>query len=271
MNRQTHRLPAEILATIISHLIYDTPSLKACAMTCFAWYNEATLHLHHTLTLRQHHGEITRRRLNPLHELDKLDLLRFIKKIRFQSYTSHPFRVPWVTPAIFDSRGLHYCSALVGLQGLTIEDLDFALFGGGEIGKYFGHFPPTLRSITLKHPRGSHRRLLDFLALFPGLDDIEIVHYRAGPEENSKPNIPHSPIPGPLRGKLTLDDLAAEGLFGSLFIASGGARFISMDLNDVLEVQVLLEACAETLQTLRLYPDGLLQPGEGFRRGWHNI
>ena len=261
MNRQTHRLPAEILATIISHLIYDTPSLKACVATCFAWYNEAAPHLHHTLTLRQSHKEITHRRLNPLHELDKLDLLRFIKKMRFQSHTFHPFRIPWVTPAIFNPQGLRYCSMLVGLQDLTVEDLEFSVFGA-KIGSCFGQFPPTLRSVTLKHPRGSPWQILDFLTLFPGLDDIGIMHYRAQPGEHGGSGVPSSPITGPLRGRLTLEDLAAEGLLGDLIVASGGIRFVSMNLNDVLDAQLLLDACAETLQTLRLHPIGLLRPGK---------
>ena len=37
----------------------------------------------------------------------------------------------------------------------------------------------------------------------------------------------------------------------------GRIRFTSMNLTDVLETQLLLNACAETLQTLRLRLGGL--------------
>ena len=140
MDGQTHRLSTEVLDMIIAHLIYDTKSLKAYAATCFAWYNVATPYLHHTLILREYHPKVARRGLNPLPVLDKLGLLSFVKKVQFKSDV---FNKTWVKPQIFDSHSLRNFSALVGIQGLTIDDLDLSNFKKGAE-KYFGHLSPTL-------------------------------------------------------------------------------------------------------------------------------
>ena len=239
---------------IVTHLIYDTSSLKTCAATCFAWYNVATPHLHHSLTLRQWHSETECRDLNPLAALYERGLLSHVKVLRFRSGFS---RSPWVVPEYFDSWGLHYFSALVNLQDLAIAGMDFSKFVSGTE-KYFGHSSPTLRSIALIRPTGSPRQLVDFLALFPKLDDIKIVCYRATPETYHTPDTLRMPIKGSLRGKLALSGFAVGELLERMISTFGGIRFISMDLDDVLGAQPLLNACAETLQTLRLNPDGML-------------
>jgi len=251
-DRQTHKLPTEILETIIAHLVYDTQSLKACAATCFAWYNITAPHLHHTLTLHEPHTDPTRGGPNPLMALDKLGLLRLVKKVQFQRGIS---RSPWVVPDFFDPQSLCYFSALTNLQVLEIASLDFSKFASGTE-MYFGRFTPTLRSVTLTHPSGPHQQLLDFLRLFQKLDDIKIVRYRPTTETRYATDAPRAPIQGSLRGRLTLSGFVEEGLLEDIIAAFGGARFVSMDLEDVLGVQFLLDACAETLQTLRVYPEG---------------
>ena len=239
---------------VIAHLIYDTSSLKACAATCFAWYNVATPHLYHTLTLRQWHSGMECRDLNPLAVLHERGLLSHVKKLQFRSGY---LRNPWVVPEYFDSWGLHYFSALVNLQDLAIAGMDLSRFTSGTE-KYFSHSSPTLRSIALIHPTGSLRHLVEFLALFPKLDDIKIVCYRATPETHDGPDTPRAPTQGSLRGKLTLSGFAVGELLERMISTFGGMRFISLDLDDVLGAQLLLDTCAETLQTLRLNPDGIL-------------
>ena len=110
---------------VISHLIGDTPSLKASASTCFAWYMVAAPHLHHTLTLRRRVTTATYRGLNPLVALHELGLLPLVKKLQFpDDWHVHS----WVVPELFDSRSLHHFSALVNVQELIIMDLDLPRF-----------------------------------------------------------------------------------------------------------------------------------------------
>ena len=45
------RLPLEVFQIIIDYLTYDAHCLRACALTCYAWYIAAVPHLHHTLVV----------------------------------------------------------------------------------------------------------------------------------------------------------------------------------------------------------------------------
>lgn len=251
VSRQPHWTLPEILEMIISYLAYDSRTLKACASTCFAWYNVAIPHLHHTLTFRQWATDTSRRYLNPLEPLHELDLLPFVKQLQFERGI---FGTPWVAPAIFDSESIQYFGALENLQDLTIANLDFFKFPMG-VGEYFGHFSPTLRSVALSAPRGTRRQLLDFFRLFPKLDDVKISHYHIWAEARA----PLIPVKGELRGRLALNDFGDEELLKEMIVAFGGMRFTSMDLHDVLGIQLLLEACADTLETVHIHPGSAFQ------------
>ena len=236
---------------IIAHLKYDTPTLKACIATCSTWYNIATPHLHRTLTLQGWpSNKRWNRRSNPLASLFKLGLLPFAQQLRLGvSYTAG-LRV---VPSVFDSQNVQYFRAMANLQDLKIGDLDFSKFPAG-LGKYLGHFAPTLRSVALRRPRGSRHRLLDFLRLFPKLDDIEVSYYSPRQDEYEAPDTQLVPINGGLRGKLTLHVFHDEELLEEMVVTFGGMRFTSVDLWWAHGMRLLLDACAGTLETLRLHP-----------------
>lgn len=251
----------------MAYLTYDIQALKACAVTCFTWYNVATPHLHHTLTLRQWATDASRTYLNPLEYLHKLELLPFIKQVQFERGI---FGSPWVVPRIFDPESIQYFGALENLQNLAIADLDFSRFPVG-VGEYFGHSSSRLRSVALNAPRGTRRQLLDFFRLFPELDDIKISHYYPWTGAYDALDTPLIPIRGELRGQLTLIDFSDEELLKDIIVAFGGIRFTSMDLDDVLGMQLLLEACADSLEAVHIHPgDGVqlckrvLDPSEYF-------
>lgn len=230
---------------IIAHLTYDTATLKVCVATCFTWYNVATPHLHRTLILRYSAHQY----LISLASLHKLGLLPFVKRVRFEA---HPFL--WAAPNMIDSRSMRYFGALVNLRDLVVDYLDFSMFPVA-VGEYFGHFSPTLQSLALLSPLGTRRQILDFFRLFPNLDDIKISHYRAPAAEHGTPGTQPVPIRGGLRGRLVLRDFGEEGLLKDIITVFGGMRFISMDLCSVRGKRPLLEACAETLETVRIHPD----------------
>jgi len=239
----------------MAYLTYDTQTLKACATTCFAWYNVAAPHLHRTLTFRQWDTDSSHTYLHPLEYLHKLELLPFVKQLQFERGI---FGSPWVSPAIFDSESTQHFGALENLQDLAIADLEFFKFPMG-VGEYFGHFSPRLRSVALSAPRGTRRQLLDFLRLFSKLDDIKISHYHAWVGAHDALGAPIVPIKGELRGQLTLKNFGDEGLLKDIIVVFGGMRFTSMHLDDVLGMQLLLEACADTLETVHIHPGGAFQ------------
>jgi hypothetical protein len=230
---------------IIANLAYDSRTLKACAATCFTWYNIAIPHLYHTLKFRQWSRDSSRTYLHPLEGLHKLDLLPYVKQVQFSKAL---FGTIYISPAIFDSENLQYFRALENLQDLTIADLDFLKFPMGPV-EYFGHFSPTLRSVALIAPRGTRRELLDFFGLFPNLDNVEISDYSALAVEDEAPDTLLVPMEGRLRGQLTLKNLDDERLLKDMIVAYGGMQFTSMVLHHVQGIQLVLDACANTLET----------------------
>ncbi|KAF9645693.1 hypothetical protein BDM02DRAFT_3189480 [Thelephora ganbajun] len=248
VDRQEHRLPHELLQMAIAHLVYDTPSLKACAATCFAWYTVAAPHLHHTLSLKQWNTVTKREDLNPLVALHRFGLLPLVKRVQFRggSYTNS-----WTIPEVFESEGLRYFSELVNVQELMIVDLEFSESTLGIEG-YFAHLSPTLRSITVIGSSCPPRQFLDFLRLFPRLDDIKIAYYdyHGMIEVHNTPDTERAPIQEPVRGKLTLNGFVNYVLLREI-VSLGGMRFVSMDLDNLAWGRLLLGACAETLETLR--------------------
>ena len=247
VHQRTVNLPQDILEIIIIDLGDDLLSLKAFSTTCYSWYIAAAPHLHHTLTLEERPSDQTRAELKPLAKLYKMDLLPFVKKlwIRCSSFE------PWISPRKFDRQTLRYFSALTNVQQLRIERFDLSKFMPG-VERYFGHFAPALRSISLTISSGTQRQLLYFLSLFPNLDDIEIEYYPTTNPCSEEVAVPFS-IPS-LRGQLKLTHFPNETIFRDMIRLFGGLRFRYMDLFSVEGSRLLLEACADTLQTVRINP-----------------
>ncbi|KAF9783267.1 hypothetical protein BJ322DRAFT_1110147 [Thelephora terrestris] len=255
---QRRSFPPEIVEMIIAHLKYDTATLKSCAATCFTWYRIAVPHVHRTLMLREWtSSKFGNQPSNPLLSSFKYGLLPFVEQLDFRG-TFAPGH--WDVPAVFDSRNMRYFRAMVNLQELKIGDLDFSKFPVG-LGKYLGHFAPTLRSVALSWPKGTRRQLLDFFRLFPKLEDVEILCYDPKRSVSEPLDNQLVPISGGLRGRLTLNMFNEVGLLEDIAVAFGGMRFTSMDLRGTRRVmRFVLNACAHTLEILRIYPQDVFDP-----------
>jgi hypothetical protein len=245
------RFPYDIVEMIIAHIAHDLDTLKACSMTCRSWYITAIPHLHHTLILRRSTPGIPGGELKPLSELRRLGLTPLIKEIRVMEMRA------WFVPRAFRSRDLRSFSAFANVQALTFQHLDISLFIPG-IERYFGHFAPTLRSLTLLVPYCTPQQLSHFLSLFPNLDDIMIWHTHTLPPSTAIPDTKLVPFSTPrLRGRLVLYYFDSVEIWTPLIAPGGGLRFRFMDLCRIRDsVPVLFEACAETLETLRFCTTG---------------
>jgi hypothetical protein len=143
---------------------------------------------------------------------------------------------------------------MVNLQKLEIEDLMFSQFPEG-LGKYLGHFAPTLRSVALICPKGARWQLLDFLRLFPKLENVGISRYSKRGGGDPLDNQPVVPIIRGLRGTLVLKDFGDVKLLEDMAVVFGGMGFTCMDLkNTPRAMRFVLDACADTLETLCIYP-----------------
>ena len=257
------KIPRELVEAVISYFIYDTPTLLACSMTCYLWYIAAVPHLHYSLTTDQ--SSICRyypkrRWPIPLRESYKLGLLPLVKQLRIRKsgYRSTDF-----TSEQFYSSALRYFSALTNLRELGIDDLEVSNFMP-NIRRCFGHFASTLQFLALREPKGSCREILYLIGLFPNLQDLKLCY--PFPTEEQETTVDTALVPlsvPPLRGRLTLTCFTRRKLMEDMIALFGGLRFRCMDLFRVNCVQLLLNACAETLERLRLYPTELIY-GEDF-------
>ena len=236
-----YHLPYELMEIIIAHIARDLATLKAFSLTCRAWYIAAIPHLHHTLTLTNCG------KLKPLFKLHQLGLIPLIKEIWVEQHGN-----TWLVPQAFGRRDLRFFSALANVQTLVFERLEISRFIPG-VERYFGHFSPTLRSITFMQPLCTPQQLSYFLSLFPNLDDIAIWEFPTYPPNVTIPATELVPFSTPsLRGRLVLDDFDSVETWTHLIAAGCSLRFRYMDLWSVRGcAPVLFEACAETLETLR--------------------
>ena len=253
-------LPLEIIEMIIAPLVHDIPSLRACSLTCYSWYIAAVPQLHHTflapLDYCQLLGDQRFAWSVPLPDMRKLGLLPLVKKFRIRRRFIHD--PPYLfSPERFNDCTLHHFSALTNVQELVIDCLDIPSFMP-EIHPYFGHFLPSVRSLVLEAPKGSCRQIIYFIGLFQHLDDLELLYNPHDPQDElvDDPTLVPSFAP-PLRGQLTLTVFTKVDILKGMIDLFEGIRFRRMDLYDVHGVGLLLDACAETLETLRLYPADL--------------
>jgi hypothetical protein len=91
--------------------------------------------------------------------------------------------------------------------------------------------------------------------MFKHLEDLKLLYDRVDSqgEPADDPTLVPPFIP-PLRGRLTVTCFTRVGILKDMVELFGGIRFRYMDLFNVVGTRLLLDACAETLETLRLYP-----------------
>jgi len=240
--------PYDIVEMVIAHLTRHRDTLEACSLTCRSWYIAAAPHLHHTLTLMGNRHEDERNRLEPLSKLHELGLMPLVREIRVKQRIGLD---PWFVPPTFDHSDLYYFSAFTNVHTLNIEGMKIHRFMP-DIKHYFEQFSPTLRSITLSDLNCAPRQLSHFLSLFPNLDDIEIRNTHAYTTNTTVPDTVLSSTPR-LRGRLALYNSRWAETWTHLMTLSNGLRFRHVDLLNVGSCgPVLLDACAETLETLRV-------------------
>ena len=245
------RVPYEIVEMVIAHLARDIRTLKVCSLTCHSWHIAALPHLRHTLTLKGNTHGTTRNELGPLSKLHKLGQIPLVKEIQVKQLCGAGSR-GWFAPRAFSHRDLRYFSAFTNVHTLRFKELEIYRFIP-DIERYFGHFSPTLRSITLFNPHCTPQQLSYFLSPFSNLDDIEIRRIDIHVPNTTVPNKgPVSFSVPKLRGRLTAHQIYQIEAWTHLITLCSGLRFHYMNLHDVADcVPVLLEACTETLETLR--------------------
>ena len=244
----TCRIPYEVVEMIVAHLTHDVGALKGCSLTCRSWNIVAVPHIQHTLILGR---GVNPGGLKPLPRLHALGFMPLVKEIRVEQWGGVG---TWFAPRAFSLNSLRYFSAFANVHTLKTQNFEISHFIPG-IERYFVHFSPTLRSVTLYDPCGTPRQLTRFFSLFPNLDEVKILRICVPTPPTAPPDTELVPFSAPkLRGRLTLYDFSLVELWTHMITSYGGLRFRHMDLRGSTScVSTLLEACVDTLETLQLY------------------
>ena len=248
-NESAHRLPPDIMEMILIHLTDNLYALKSCSLTCRSWYIAAVPYIYHTLLLGGKPRPL-RSDFWPLSKLHGRGLTPLVKEIWVRQWYTRPL---WFLPRAFNRRNLRYFSAFTNVQTLRIQRLDIHSFIPG-VERYFGQFSPTLRSIALSRPIcNTPQQLSYFLSLFSNLDNICISLLVLLNTSTPSPEL--APFSAPtLRGTLLLSSFRPVETWTYMIAVCGGLRFRHVELHKVGScAPIILEACAETLETLRLY------------------
>jgi hypothetical protein len=143
-------------------------------------------------------------------------------------------------------------STLTNVQELEIEYLNIPNFMPWSR----WHFLPTVRSLALREPEGSRRQIIYFIGLFQHLQDLKLVYDQPRSWEPLADDLTLVPLfAPPLRGRLTVVCCVGVGLLKDMIDLFGGIRFRYMNLYRVHGMRLLLDACAETLESVVLSPD----------------
>jgi len=238
---------------IITYLTCDTPSLLTCSLTCYTWYIAAVPLLHKNLTVSIGSPHKNRKLTKPnlLLRKHKLGLLPLVKTLWFRGDDSG--RVSF-SPKLLNRYTLRPFCASNNVNKLRIDHLDIPSFMP-RIQRYFGHLAPTLQYLSLYEPKGSSRQIIYFIAVFRHLEDLLLTYdmgkFREEPADDLTPIPPFVP---PLRGWLVMINITGAGLVKDMINLFGGIRFRRMNLFNVNGMRLLLNACAETLETVVLDP-----------------
>ena len=243
------RLPLEVVGIIVSYLIYDVRSLRACTLTCYSWYITAVPHLHHTLAIRIDSYDRKFRWPDLIQHMHMLGLLPLVKRLRVCGNDSSR-----LSPKLFNCRIQRQFYTLANVQKLEIEYLDISSFMP-RIKQYFSHFSSTVQSLVLREPSGSRRQIIYFIGLFQHLQDLELLYNWSSSRKEPADDLTLIPLfTPPLRRWLKMTHFTRVGLLKDMIDLFGGIRFYGMNLFDVDGMQLLLGACAKTLKAIVLYP-----------------
>lgn len=245
------RLPPEIVEMVVAHITYDMPTLIACSETCYSWYLASVPYLHPTLYVNIDSWDPQHQWPNPILSMHALGLFPFVENVQIRSgLLGNEFY-----QGLLSKRVLRHFSQLRNVRHLEIDKLDTASFIH-KLRQYFGHFLPTVQSLSLKAPKGSRWQIIFFIGLFEHLQDLSLHDSKAGygvtESELGQGLVP--PFFPPLQGRLTVWRFRRGNLFKDMVQVFGEIRFREMDLFDTDGTPVLLNACTNTLRSLRLYP-----------------
>lgn len=133
------------------------------------------------------------------------------------------------------------------IQELDLKDLDVGELVLG-LHTRCDTLKSTVRSLTLRYPTGSVKRIIWFISLFSHLENLAVDSINTVVSDDYQvPVIESSP---PLTGRLRLSGISDQEFIRNLFSMQNGVRFRTVDQRFCREVQEIIDGCAGTMERL---------------------
>jgi len=230
-------LPQEIVDCILDYVSEDRPTLFACTHLSRTWCIGARLHLYRTFTVSDSPGFEA---VNDIKSMGTNHLVRKLVIARRMSQSD--LVIPTITARL---------NAFMHLQELDIRYLNV-----GELlawlPQHCGVLKPTVRTLTLRYPRGSTKQILCFVSLFSGLENLAVDNIeQESPSDVVVPFPESSPL---LTGRLTLTGILDQEFMSGLASLQKGLKFRTVDLQFCGEAQEVIDGCAGTMRQFICHP-----------------
>ncbi|KAF9650490.1 hypothetical protein BDM02DRAFT_3111993 [Thelephora ganbajun] len=263
-------LPRDIIERIIRFLHKDIRTLKACSLTCRAFFSAVRRLIHRRVRL------VTWKSYCPFKLVDRIAAKVLRGRKVHEAHMRHLSTAgkcglfgyarellinigPSFAPETLEVY-LPYFRSFSQVQTLRICRFNLTSFLP-TFERCFTQFVPTLRSLHLPDVVGDVHEVLEFICKFPRLDDLSLTlclsHCAGVPP---RPCMECSP---PLKGKLILRGWGSASARFLLEIP-GGLHFRSVDAGgvDKAELDQILVACSSTLEVFSLCPRSLLDTAD---------
>lgn len=230
-------LPQEIVDCILDYVSEDRPTLLACTHLSHTWCIGARLHLFRTFTVSDSSG------FEAINEIQDMKTIYLVRKLVIaQRMSQSDLIIPKITTR---------------LNTFThLQDLDIRYLNVGELlawlPQHCGVLKSTLRTLTLRYPRGSTKQILCFVSLFSSLENLAVDNIEQ--ESASDAVVPFPESSPPLTGRLTLTGILDQEFMSGLASLQKGLKFRTLDLQFCGEAQEVIDGCAGTLRRFICHP-----------------
>ena len=231
------RLPQELVDCIVGYISEDRPTLFACTHLSRTWYIAARAHLYRTFTVLDSAG------FDAADDLQGMGMIHLVRKIVV-------------------SRQIHQMDFLLPetmtrLHTFThLQELDIRYLNVGQqllwLHEHCDILKSTVRTLTLRYPRGGIKELLCFISLFSSLENLTVDSIdRDFTPEVFVPVLETSP---PLTGRLALTGIFDQEFMSGLVSLQKGVKFRTVDLQFCGEVHEIIDGCAGTMERFICQP-----------------
>ena len=252
MSRPGVRLPQELVDSIVGYISEDRSTLFACTHLSRTWYIAARAHLYRTFTVSDSAG------FDAADDFQTMEVIHLVRRIVVARQIHQlDFMLPETMTRL---------CAFTRLQELDIRCLNV----GPPLTWLHEHcdiLKSTVRTLTLRYPKGSIKELLCFIGLFSGLENLTVDSI----DRDSSPGVlvPVLDNSPPLTGRLTLRGIFDQEFMSGLVSFQRGVKFRTVDLQFCGEVQAIVDGCAGTMKRFICQPSDFRgRPSSPCILGW---